>query len=367
MAQFLHAIWTIGKKDLRVWARMRVLIVASLLVPLSYVLVVYLGSAAVSRSPVAVVNLDAGPVGAHMVQSLVDADVFRVSVVSTRQAQVLYDNLDVAAIITIPADFSERVRAHVRAPLQVKVKNYNLDLTNDMRRAVPDAITVFYQTQGAASPLGITVAEQDLRPQDVQLFQYAVLPLILLLVTVNGVITSGLAASLEWEKKTIKELLLAPCGHVAIIVGKVLAGFLTTTLLGVSMLAVGAALDWTRPEGLFWLSALLVIALGSLFSSGLGIAIGAFFQRQQPVVFTSTVIAVYLFALAGGVGVIFFEPEWLQRMASFDPLTYAIHALQMAVFYHSSAQLWVDAAVLALTSIVAIGVGSLAMRREIMH
>lgn len=105
MRSFLHAIWTIGKKDLRVWARMRVLIVASMLVPLSYVLVVYLGSAAVSRSPVAVVNLDAGPVGAHMVQSLVDADVFRVSVVSTRQAQVLYDKLDVAAIITIPGGF----------------------------------------------------------------------------------------------------------------------------------------------------------------------------------------------------------------------------------------------------------------------
>jgi ABC-2 type transport system permease protein len=302
------------------------------------VLVVYLGSAAVSQSPVAVVNLEAGPVGAQIVRSIADADVFRVSAVSSRRAQMLYDNLEVAAIITIPVDFSARVRAHARAPLQVKVNNYNLDLTNDIRRAVPHAITVFYQAQGSASPLGITVAEHDLRPKDVQLFQYAVLPLILLLVTVNGVITSGLAASLEWEKKTIKELLLAPCGHAAIILGKVLAGFLTTTLLGALMLAAGAALGWTRPEGPYWLSALLVIALGSLFSSGLGI-----------------------------VGVIFFEPVWLQEIAGFDPLTYAIHALQMAVFYSSSEQIWRDAAVLASTSVAAIALGSLAMRREIMQ
>src|SRR6266581_4703335 len=290
MLRFVYAVWKICKKDLRVWLSMRVLIVATLLVPLSYLLVEYLGAAAVGRNPVAIVNLDHGPVGAKIVQSIVDADVFRVS-----------------------------------------------------------------------------IAEQPLRPQDIALFQYAVLPTIMLLITTSGVITSGLAATLEWEKRTIKELLLAPSGHGPIIIGKTLAGFVTTTILGVTMLVGGAALGWTRPEGLYWLSSLLIIALGSLFSSGLGIAIGAFFQRQQPVIFCSTVVSVYLFALAVGVRVVFFEPEWLQVIAAYDPLTYAIHALQMAVFYSSSDHLLRDIVVLAGTVAGAIGLGSLAMRREMVQ
>ncbi len=367
MSQFLHSVWTICRKDLRVWFRMRVLIIATLLVPCSYLLVEYLGAAAVGLNPVAVVNLDRGPTGAKIMQSIIDADVFRVNIASSQQAESLYENLEVAAIVTIPSDFSQHVQNHERVPVLVKVNNLNTDLTNDIRRAVPSAITEYYEAQGAKSPIGLTVTEQDLRARDVELFQYAVLPTIMLLVTVNGVITSGLAATLEWEKKTIKELLMSPGGHTAIIVGKVLAGFVTTALLGTFMLGLGAALGWTRPEGLYWLSALLVIGLGSLFSSGLGIAIGAYYQRQQPVVFTSTIVSVYLFALAGGVGVIFFEPEWLQKIAMFDPLTYAIHTLQMAVFYNSFDQLWRDIGVLAFTSVVAIALGSLAMRREIVH
>jgi ABC-2 type transport system permease protein len=366
MRGFMNAVWKICKKDLRVWLSMRVLIAATFLVPLSYLLVEYLGAAAVGRNPVAIVNLDHGPIGAKIVQSIINADVFRVRIAGSEQAATLYRQLDVAAIITIPPDFSRHVQAHERAPIQIEVNNLNLDLTNDIRRAVPDAITRYYETQGRKSPISVRITEQLLRPQDIALFQYAVLPTILLLITTSGVITSGLAATLEWEKRTMKELLLSPIGHGPVIVGKTLAGFITTTILGVAMLVVGAALGWTRPAGLYWLSTLLIIALGSLFSSGLGIAIGAFFQRQQPVIFCSTVVAVYLFALAGGVGVIFFEPEWLQVIAAYDPLTYAIHALQMAVFYHSSDQLLRDVVVLAGTAAGAISLGSLTMRREIM-
>jgi ABC-type multidrug transport system permease subunit len=362
---FFSSIWVICKKDLLVWLRQPLSILGTLLVPISYFLVVYLGAQAVGRNPVAVVNLDQGRVGTQIVQAIIDADVFRVNVVTQQQARELYDNLQVASIITIPPDFSQLVQEHASAPVQVLINNYNLDLTNDIRRAVPDAITVYYRGLGSASPIGVTIAEHSQRAHNVELFQYSILPIIILIVTVNGVITSGLAATNEWEKKTIKELLLAPCGHLAIIVGKVLSGFITTFLLTTGMLAFGAALGLTRPDGPYWLSALIVIALGSFTSSGLGIAVGAFFQRKQPVTYTATIISVWLFAIAGGVGVIFFEPEWLQQIAAFDPITYAIHSLQMAVFYSSFDQFLRDVAVLTGTSVVAIALGSLAMRREI--
>jgi hypothetical protein len=164
-----------------------------------------------------------------------------------------------------------------------------------------------------------------------------------------------------------KELLLSPATGSAIITGKVLAGFITTVSLGALVLCLGYALGWMQPEGVYWLSALLVIGLVALLSSGLGVAIGALTQRVQAVIAISINIALYLFFLAGGTGVLAFEPGWLQNIAAFVPLTYGDHALQMAVFYSSADQLGRDVAVLGFSALAAVILGILAMRRGIAH
>jgi len=110
---------------------------------------------------------------------------------------------------------------------------------------------------------------------------------------------------------------------------------------------------------------LLVIALVALLSSGLGVAIGALTQRIQAVIAISINVALYLFFLAGGTGVLAFEPNWLQNIAAFVPLTYGNHALQMAVFYSSADQLGRDAAILSFSALAALALGILAMRKGI--
>jgi ABC-2 type transport system permease protein len=362
----LTAVWAICRKDLTLWLRRPVQIVGSLLVPVSYTLVVFLGNQATSLEPVAVVNLDHGPVGAKLVRAMEDAGVFRLKLTTAARARELYTSLHVAAIITIPADESALVAAHQRAPVDVGINNLNLDFTSDIRRAVPDAITTYYAGLGRRSPVKITIAEHNLRRHDVQLYQYSVLPVIILIVTVNGIIAAGMAAAGEFEKRTVKELLFAPASSFTIIAGKILAGFLATFSLAAAMLGVGALAGLTRPDGvLLWLSALAVIALSATFAAGTGIAIGTWFQRRQPVSVAATIAAVEAFALAGGLGVIFFEPVWLQRLAVYDPLTYAIHGLQEAVFYSSASGFLRDITVLAIAAAAAAVAGSLALRRQL--
>jgi ABC-type multidrug transport system permease subunit len=120
-----------------------------------------------------------------------------------------------------------------------------------------------------------------------------------------------------------------------------------------------------QPQGVYWLSTLGVMALVALFAAGLGVAIGALVQRVQTVIGVAILGAIYLFFLSGGVGVLAFEPEWLQNIAAYIPLTYGVHALEMAVFYSSADQLGRDVAVLAASALVAIGLGVFAMRRGI--
>jgi ABC-2 type transport system permease protein len=316
---------------------------------------------------VALVTLDHGSRGIQMQQIFHNAEVFRITDASPQQAQVLLKNIQVVAVITIPADFTRRIGAHERSPITVTVNNLNLDFTNDIRRSVPDAITQFYQAQGSASPIKVTPHEHDLRQRDVELFQYMVLPTIALLLTIAGLVTSSIGTAREWETRTVKELLLSPVARSAIIVGKVLAGFASTFFLGLLVLLLGYVLGWIHPQGVYWLTTLLMIALVALFSTGLGVALGAAIQRINPVIGLSINAAIYLFFLAGGIGVLAFEPGWLQIIAAYVPLTYGIHALQMALFYSSFDQLGRDVLVLSICTLAALALGILSMRRGIVN
>ena len=362
---FFRALWVIFRKDIRIWLRQPVNISATFAPPIGFLLVGALGAAAVGRSPVALVTLDHSAKGVQMAQILHNADVFHITDANPQQARVLINNIDVIAIITIPADFTQRVEAHEASPVDVTVNNLNLDFTNDIRRSVPDAITQFYAAQGSSSPIKVAVHEQDLRNRDVQFFEYSVIPTLCLLITISGLINGGLSTAREWETRTVKELLLSPVARGAIIAGKVLASFVITFCLGTLVLLLGYVLGWTQPQGIYWLTTLLTIALLSLFSSGLGVAIGAALQRIQIVIAISVNVSLYLYFLAGGIGVLAFEPGWLQNIAAFVPITYGRHALEMAVFYSSSDRFGLDMAVLALTALVAVALGTLSMRRGI--
>lgn len=360
-----RTIWAVFRRDLAIWLLNKGNISTTIVPPLSFLFIQALGAVAVGRSPVALVTLDQRAKGLQMEQIFHQADVFRITDTTSANAQKLYNDVQIVAIITIPADFTERVDRHDPSPILVRVNNLNLDFTNDIRRAVPDAITQFYQAQGSKSPILITMHEQDLRDRDVELFQYSILPTIILLLTLSGLVTSSIAVAREWETRIVKEMLLSPASHIAIIVGKVLAGFVTTFCMGLLVFLLCYALGWLHPEGTFWLTSLLIMALVALFSTGLGVAIGAALQKVQAVIAISINIAIYLFFLAGGFGVLAFEPLWLQNIAAFEPLTYGVHALEQAVFYSASDQFGRDMLVLALCALVALGLGTLSMRRGI--
>jgi len=361
---FLRATWLIWIKDLRVWLRQPLTMVVTIVPPLIFLMVQALGAEAVGRSPVALVNQDSGPQGAQIVQAIREANVFRLQEVDAAKAQALLKNLDVVAVVTIPAGFSQRLQARLGTTVDVTVNNLNLDFTNDIRRAVPDAITHYYLAQGDQSPVKISVNESDLRARDIEMFQYSVLPTLVLLLTVSGLISGGIATGREWESATVKELLLSPAPGGAIIAGKVLAGFTTSFGLGVVVLLVVYGMGWIYPEGIYWLNMLLIVGLVSLLGASLGVAIGAALRRIMPVIAVSINVALYLFFLSGGVGVLAFEPQWLQDIASFVPLTYGNHALSMALFYNSADLLGRDVLVLGLSSLAALVLGTLAVRRR---
>ena len=352
----------------RVWLRNRSLIVASLVPPIAFLAAGFFAAAAVSHSPVALVSLDQGPQGRQMAGIFHQSDLFRIVDTTPERAQELIKNLKVAAVITIPADFTTRVSRNQNTAVDFEINNLNLDFTNDIRRSVPTAITEFYKTQGMTSPIKVTMQEQDLRRQDIELFQYQVVPVLLLMILITGLVNTTVSTAREYESRTIKEILLAPVSDRDIALGKILAGFLIGFGSGLLEVVICVVFGWLKlPSWQYLPTALLVIALTSLMAASAGLVVGVWVKKIQAAHALSTNTALPLFFLAGGVGVLAFEPLWLQNIAAFVPLTYANHALQMALFYSSTDQLGRDVAVLGAVTLVAMVTSVVMVKKSRSH
>ncbi len=356
-------IWSIVRKDIEVWLRHPAAVAVTVLPSLAFIIVLFFSAQAVGKNPIALVVQDNGPHAQQLAKTLEDVDAFIVRRATAGEADAALRDLEVAAVVTIPAGFEAAYNAHQPDPVTIHINNLNLDFTNDLRRSLPAAITEFYAAQND-SPVAVHVQETDLLTRDVDLLQFELVPNLVLLLTIAGVVNAGLATAREWEDNTIKELLLAPISRGSLITGKLLAGWLTTLLVGAIVLALGAASGLLRPQGVYWVETLGVVALIALASAGLGSALGSATRRFSRVAPIGINLSLYLFFLSGGISVAAFLPNWVQVIAHLTPTFYGVHALQMAIFYGSTDQLWRDVAVLAGTGIATLALGVLSLRRS---
>src|SRR5580704_17673223 len=119
MNLFLHTVWAIYQKELALWRHNPGILVATIISPVFLLGIGAVLQTATGRSPVALVTLDAGPLGLQVHQIFHDADVFRITDASPAQAQALLDKLDVTSVITIPVDFTQLIQAHDNSPIDL--------------------------------------------------------------------------------------------------------------------------------------------------------------------------------------------------------------------------------------------------------
>jgi ABC-2 type transport system permease protein len=358
-----RALAAVVRKDVGVWLRQPAAVAVTVLPALGFMVVFLLASASVGSTPVALVQLGHGPRAQGLASVLDRSDAFRIRHATPEEGRRLLRGLDVAAVITIPANFDEAYDAHQSDPVTIEINNLNLDFTDDLRRALPAAITTFYAEQGGVG-IDVGVAETDLRTQQVSLVQYELVPTLVLLLTIAGVVNCGLATAREFEDLTIKELLLSPISRWTLIAGKLIAGWLTTLVLAAIVLGVGVLLGAVPAVGWYWLPAAAVIATFALATASFGAAIGAAARRFTTVAAIGINVAVYFFYLSGGISANAFLPGWLQAISRFMPTYYAAHALHLSLYYSSTDQLGVDLAVLAVTAMVGLVAGVVALRRS---
>ena len=242
LSSSLRVIWACLKKDLKSARSEPLFTLVSIILPLNVLVLMSLLVISGGLAPTAVVMQDSGPLAQQFYTAMSQAHSFVLQQATAEQADALIEQGKIVAVVTIPADFDTRIRQHQSVAVGVKINNLNTDFTNDIRRALPLSITSFY-AKAYPSIVTITPQESDAYPQDLGYIPYLAVPILVIGLMVGGMVQAGTAAAVEWERETMKELLLSPASRVAILLGKMGAAFLIGLAGAAVVLAVLIAAD----------------------------------------------------------------------------------------------------------------------------
>lgn len=135
---------------------------------------------------------------------------------------------------------------------------------------------------------------------------------------------------MERRRGTLFRLRAAPITRAAILAGKATACFLMTILMGTALFAIAVGLFGVQPHSYVGLTAaLLSIAVGFV---GIMMLLSVLGRTEQAASGISWTILLAM-AMSGGAMVpYFFMPAWLQGIADFSPVRWAILAMDGAIW-----------------------------------
>jgi ABC-type multidrug transport system permease subunit len=233
----------------------------------------------------------------------------------------------IVSIITVPANFDASLQKGSEVQLPIIVNNLDVDFTNDIRRAVPLAITSFY-ANAFPNQVVIRAHEIDTYSHDTGYIQYLVVSLMVISIMLGGLLQAGANAAREYESGTIKELILSPARPWAIQLGKILGALVLNSLSVIVVIIVIVFLigvwpiHWDELLGFTLLLMITFVALGTL--------IGTLVRRRQSVIPLSIGVTIPVFFLSGAFGPAIWGDPAIAFITQFQPVYYGI-----AIFQHA--------------------------------
>jgi ABC-2 type transport system permease protein len=248
-----------------------------------------------------------------------------------------------------------RVTAYVRKTLTIiglEVRKLRHDFTELITRAVQPALwlLVFGEvfTRVRAIPTG------NLRYIDFMA------PGILAQSVLFVAIFYGISIIWERDLGIVHKFLVSPTPRTALVLGKALSagvrGFTQAVIIYILALLLGVQISW-NPLAL--LGVLFVVLLGSVIFSTFSLIIACLVKTRERFMGIGQVLTMPLFFASNAIYPIEIMPAWLKVVAHCNPLSYEVDALRTMMLRGgtSSYGLPADFAVLAVASVILVGVG----------
>lgn len=357
----LRVIWGCAWKDVRSALTERSTLLQSVSLPVNYLIMMSLFVLAGSHAPTAVVMHDHGPYARQFVTAMRQADSFSLQVTTASAAREQLRAGTLVAVVTIPAGFETAVARDRPIAVPLQVNNLDEDLTNDAHRAMRLVVTQFY---AHADPrlVSIVASEQDAYARDTGYIPFLAMSIIVIALMVSGLLQAGNAASRDWERATIKELLMAPARPWEILAGRMLGAFAVALPAAVVVLAVVIFIVGDHPARIVVTGAVSLLTLAVFVAAGT--ALGTALKDRSVLAVLTRALPVPLFFLSGVFGPIGFQTGAVQGIATALPIHYAIVLEQLGfkAFTTSTFSPATDALILAGYLVAFLCLSGIALR-----
>jgi ABC-2 type transport system permease protein len=318
-----------------------------------------------SHVPTAVVNQDGGRLSQRWVAQMQAAHhTYGVRSMTAEQARAALQKGDVAAVITIPRDFSRRIAHHQLIRIPFRIDNVNADLTDDVERGIPSAAVAFAR-ENRLPGIRVAPAEVDLVRHEVDFVPYLVVSALALDAFLVAGILAATAIAREFEARTVTGLRLSPANPLVPLAGRILAtSFVSAVAISVTALIVVVAYG-AVPVHAGEMAAALIVCV-AIFSC-VGAAIGALLKRTLPISALIFGLALPLYLDSGSLEPQRFDGELIWGIGHTSPVYYAVGVLQHAVhgLRVTPEPVALDFVALVGWALLACGVAYVAIRRNV--
>lgn len=245
---------------------------------------------------------------------------------STAQIAETIDNQQALLVLSIPADFADRLAAGDVAPLQVILDGQNSTTAGSASGYVKAVVTDFNRSLGSANA-GVTLERRNWFNPNLE-SRWNIMPgLIAALSMLQTLLIAALSVAREREQGTFDQLLVTPLTPIQILIGKALPAILIGLVQSSIILLIT----------LFWFEipmagSLVVLYLGLLSftvaSVGVGLSISALSLSMQQAMLYTFLLIMPLILLSGLLTPVRNMPEVLQMATYINPLRFGMYIVR---------------------------------------
>ncbi|MZQ81739.1 ABC transporter permease [Paenibacillus sp. 5J-6] len=331
---------------------------------------------------IAYINMDRGPLGAHLVQELTGLPDYSLKEqASSADLKEDVTKQKVGGAFVIPEGFSETL-LQGSAPqvdmyqLSVSEATITLKITLNSILAGYQGTVDVQRKQGLQDKPLQDAVEKTLtqlekhqvkaRVTDLNLYVNPNMHLVIgfMLMFMMGVINNTISVIMEDRRmRTMARTFTAPVRSIEIMLGNFIGSFFVGTLQVLVILLITryvALYDY----GLPFFSQFVMLEFFLLASMGIASAVAGLVKNASNMSMINSLIVTPTCMLGGCFWPISLMPEWMQKIANFVPQKWVIEAIQLMASGQSLSHMWMHMGVLTLFALILLGVGTVILRPE---
>lgn len=324
----IPAFITAFKTEIILLYRSPLLITLTVIQAVTFIFLVNFFGLTGAFAPTALVDNDKGYYAKAFIEKLKTAHhSFALQFMDEKTALERVREGKITSVITIPEGFSEAIDNGETIPLKVVVDNIDTDMTADIQRALPAAITAF-GNEIKLPGIHTRIEESDLIDHDTGFIPYLVVSALALSALIISGILGAVTVAREFESKTAELLIISPLHPIIPFLGRIFATNIVsilTMLIAVGIVILGYGVNPIHPVELTVALLLCVIIFGWM-----GAALGSALKRTLPVASLVFGISLPLYLFSGTYEPERFDGNFIWGLAHFTPLYYAVGILEHA-------------------------------------